>query len=569
MTQQEEIVYSLPVWTYVAKKRSLHGIKTDNEDHRQYRTYLTRRLKKLRVKTDTKHGRGTKFNKHDYSVKVQKPLNEWKFVPHKADFLEYLLFQSERAWTYASELKTSNSVKDDSRIKIHSVKRLKKAVKYAQQLLDMTQFVKVDNSTLVEIEAYLHATRGNYAWEITESDPEQWQTALTHYSAALAIYLKLSEVAVGQEKIVYQSRCEALENMIRICKYNIGDESATIDLSTLAASKMDDVLQEKRKQQANTKIQIQIGNNQTVSIENEKMRILLVKIENLEQQITEIANSETFESRHLRLFDQLVFTFMEGEKLIQSDLQNPNLQASSIDNLKELALWINMKLVSVFVKRNVWIARNSLGEKQTNFVENKNLKPYDIVKILDTTMHRMRDSESFSSRAPYALLYFQTLRVLFLALAYYKRTKDAECHLLVQRGQELVKQLNSTKNNDSENLGLHLLPKIDTIQSELRKLAVIVRCQYAQKALNLSQQPEDVPESSKITTSTHVVQFPPAFASIACKPVFLDIAGSGIDYPEVPEEERVQATTTTTTKPTQQQTPTTPQTEKKGWFGLW
>ncbi|MNF06730.1 hypothetical protein D3C80_2067400 [compost metagenome] len=77
--------------------------------------------------------------------------------------------------------------------------------------------------------------------------------------------------------------------------------------------------------------------------------------------------------------------------------------------------------------------------------------------------------------------------------------------------------------------------------------------------------PEDREEAEDASSKLRVTQFPPAFESIACKPTFFDIAGSGVEYPEVELPAKTAATTTTTTgSPAAEEEP-----KKKGWFGLW
>lgn len=467
-------------------------------------------------------------------------------------------------------------------------------------------------------------------------DLKQWQSIVQKSSQQQSSSQQLQQHVISN----YLARkYETLEAQVRYCSYQLGvtvDESMMHQMMNLVGGGQPSVMEQQQQQQMKKKkkkvdanggdddvlklVMLVDGNNSKRKelvvhldqLSDQKLKNLLkVKISDLESQVEELTSQgHAFESRHMRLFDQLVFSYMEAEKMISRELQSiatssPNVAHSPlVEELKNLGVYVNRKLVSAFVKRNIWNMRHVIGERQSMFVESMSSvdqggaatdaatnaaaatsnaasrKPYDLVKILDTTLHRMNDpAAQFATLSPYAVLYMQTLRVLFLALSYYVKSREAECQLLSLKGQQMVRELESmSADKDAEPLCLHLLPRVNVIQSEFRKLNVLVRAKHAQHALNLSASvyvPEDEDTDASVVEGGNkyqVTQFPPAYESIACKPTFFDIAANGIEYPEAPLSAATGEASAAATTTKQQATPTTPAEEepkKKGWFGLW
>jgi signal recognition particle subunit SRP68 len=71
-------------------------------------------------------------------------------------YLHLLLFQSERAWAYAMELKRDSS--GESRKHHHVVKRLRRAAQYASQLSETAEKHSTEKRAQldVKVDRYLH-----------------------------------------------------------------------------------------------------------------------------------------------------------------------------------------------------------------------------------------------------------------------------------------------------------------------------------------------------------------------------------------------------------------------------
>lgn len=92
-----------------------------------------------------------------------------------------MLFQAERAWGYAMEIKALSVALDDTRKQQHYMSRLKKAAKTAGELeaLCSTKAGKVDVRSTLDAQAYSALMSGYVLFEA-----QQWQGALEKFSAA-------------------------------------------------------------------------------------------------------------------------------------------------------------------------------------------------------------------------------------------------------------------------------------------------------------------------------------------------------------------------------------------------
>lgn len=100
---------------------------------------------------------------------------------HLIRYLHLLLFQAERAWGYAMEIKGLSVALDDPRKQIHYKGRLRKAAKFAEQLESICSATtgKVDVRTALDAQAYSALMSGYVLFEA-----QQWQGALEKFSAA-------------------------------------------------------------------------------------------------------------------------------------------------------------------------------------------------------------------------------------------------------------------------------------------------------------------------------------------------------------------------------------------------
>ena len=226
----------LPVLKEVKNAQGQHGLK--HGDYQRYRAYCTRRIKRLRKSLDftqivSRHKQVFKQKKATPALIVEAPKNK--------DPLRYLhvsLMYAERCWAFAMALKQESNT--EHRKKFHLVRKLRKAVMYANDLLSLCndEDVQCDTRTKLEAQAYCSYIFGLYFFET-----DKWRKASDSLQKAQTIYVKLCEAIKDPEVLqMYQQRVDEIKPTLRFCAFNLGEQSGQDILDNLGERGDDDYL---------------------------------------------------------------------------------------------------------------------------------------------------------------------------------------------------------------------------------------------------------------------------------------------------------------------------------------
>ena len=208
-------VLSHQVLKVIKEAQQQHGLR--HMDYQRYRAYCSRRLHRLRKTLHMVCGNQKRFQKRDITID--------ELVDGK--LLLIPLFQCERAWSYAMQLK--QEANSDPRKKFHLLNRLRKAAKVAQHLDTLSQSAKCDARTKLESQGYANLINGQLCFE-----GQKWQESLNYFNISKRIYEKLAAALHGDDaQTLYALKVEEIVPNIRYCNYNLGDESAKKDLMDL------------------------------------------------------------------------------------------------------------------------------------------------------------------------------------------------------------------------------------------------------------------------------------------------------------------------------------------------
>lgn len=215
----------LRVYEYVRDAQLQHGLKYD--DHRQYRSYCSRRIYRVRrslnkhqgiaPSSKARHQRGRKL----MDVTTAMVLEAGEKVPEYAERMLIIpLFLAERAWSYAMQLK--QEVAECPRRRFHLVRRLYKAAQHA------TRFEKLCHDpdspcterTKKEATAYAAYMNGLYKME-----RENWAEAKEHFYNCLMLYTALSLSATKDSAVKqYRLRVDELRASLKYCTFTLGEK---------------------------------------------------------------------------------------------------------------------------------------------------------------------------------------------------------------------------------------------------------------------------------------------------------------------------------------------------------
>ena len=167
---------SLNVLELIKSSQAANGLR--HNDHQRYRRYCTRRLRRIRKTINFTYGRGKTFVKREVDADDCAD----------ARYLLILLYNGERAWSYAMQLRDDMADGDNSRIKFSLMRRLIRAAEHAEKFSAVCH-KRADARTCLEAEAYAAHMAGTLGLE-----KEEWETALAKFSTASDIYAQLAKV---------------------------------------------------------------------------------------------------------------------------------------------------------------------------------------------------------------------------------------------------------------------------------------------------------------------------------------------------------------------------------------
>ena len=147
----------------IKESQQQHGLR--HLDYQRYRSYCTRRIRRLRKTLHFVCGNTRRYQKRDL---VPEILTDSKF-------LLIPLFQAERAWSYAMQLKQEAST--EQRKKFRLLNRLKKAVRFAKELEKLSETIKCDARTKLEAQGYANLMNGQLHFEY-----QKWNESLNFFN---------------------------------------------------------------------------------------------------------------------------------------------------------------------------------------------------------------------------------------------------------------------------------------------------------------------------------------------------------------------------------------------------
>lgn len=195
---------NLEVFRTVEYFQQNNGVSFD--DYERYRRFLTRKLQRVRknkqIKFTTKMGGKNKVTKLRDVLEETRKDEKLKITPLH---LHLYLLQSERAWSFAMQLKqdiqndgVSNGVR-----RRHLVSRLKKSSFWAKKLVEVCKLVGNENS-IKESEAYEAVMTGTYLVETADL-----VQAFEYFSRATKLFVDLIAAKPKQAELLNRRKLNA------------------------------------------------------------------------------------------------------------------------------------------------------------------------------------------------------------------------------------------------------------------------------------------------------------------------------------------------------------------------
>ncbi|CAH8601954.1 unnamed protein product [Dicrocoelium dendriticum] len=260
----------LSVLALVKSAQQQHGLR--HGDYQRYRQYVSRKLRRMRKSLHFQQGTRSK-------VTPKKLTSDIVTDPR---FITLRVFEIERSWAYAMQLKAESNT--ELRKRFQMISRLRKAVLRGNQLTDLAaELPMLDAKTKLEIQAYVQWVRGTLSFEL-----QDWIKAKEFLESMQAIYTCLIQTIEEDARAIYTARVADILPQIHYCAYNIGDKSAASDLQRMRAEattnfgglaelQLDELLTQARASQAGQVTSVEwLGRSIPIKSEKAKMAVLAV-----------------------------------------------------------------------------------------------------------------------------------------------------------------------------------------------------------------------------------------------------------------------------------------------------
>ncbi|KAJ7549597.1 hypothetical protein O6H91_07G059500 [Diphasiastrum complanatum] len=545
--------YGFNLLHLIKTAQAQHGLK--HGDYKRYRGYCTARLRRLYKSLKFTHGRG-KY--------VPKPILEATVTSVR--FLHVVLYSAERAWSSAMEIKqTPNGANSHQRA--HLIRRLSKAAKWGD-LLERLCSEKADPRTALEAAAYASYMRGNLLLEREAN----WENALRKFKNARAVYEELGKYGDVENQVLCRQRVEELDPSIRYCLYKMGrsnmKESELLDLSTqegpgldLLQGKLEAVMAEARLQQAVSLTELEwLGHK--FPVKNEKTRVCILK------------------DKKFTFYDKIFMAYQDAKRHIRDDLVTAGGAEDMREDLIGLDKAVSCILLQRTIERNsllVSLAKNRLRHQQGLSDERteKPTKPEELVRLYDLLIQNITDLSDLATsgrerridESSYAVelaarrLAFQAERCFYLAQSYSAAGKFAEAYVLfhsarghadsaLQSQQQLqvsdkglVKELRELSEQcRAQSCLVHAwaLNKAEKAEEKLQKGVASLSLKHESSRKEDVKYLLDYLDKYEAAISVagskeppRIVQVPPPFTTVPCRPIVLDTALNAIDFPSL------------------------------------
>jgi signal recognition particle subunit SRP68 len=548
---------SLCILEVVKTAQAQNGLR--HNDHQRYRQYCTRRLRRVRKSVKFTYGKGRQF--------VHKEVTAEKIEGERHLYIP--LMNAERSWAYAMHLKHEITESDNSRLKYTMMKKLIKAAAHSKQLSDLCT-ARGDNRTVLEAEAYAAAMAGYLLLE-----KEDWKEALENFLAASNIYEELGKLGSVEQQDLFEQQVTEIKPNIRYCKYNLdlqGDGATSADLvqmargNTMLQSKLDSVMEASRKQQAEA-MQTVDWRGEKLTVRDEEIRVLLLKAQEKTAELDQCDDGEK-EGCYLEIFsayDDVMRAVLSEQGKMEKMKSGQKVEAQK-QELVQLEAYVTHHKTTQLVGRNMMMVadltkklekQQAAGNAGNAATGRRPLRPDDLVHMYETLLNNLEElSELPGAEEDEAQMekwelqkgVYRAMRVFYIAETYAGLSKWAEAMLLYDRAAELAEQ-------DDDPALQELANKVTAGKNRVHGRGFLEQT-AAPKAADAEKEEESTtssPRKSKATKplsktlkerlSTYdagdpgeqhkLVDFPPAFKPVPCKPLLFDSASNFLQFPNL------------------------------------
>jgi len=442
------------------------------------------------------------------------------------------------------------------------INRLRKARKYGEQLDSLcADSEKVDARTKLETKAYHCWLTGTLHFETGK-----WAEAQAMLTQARTIYESLSQAVGEEEGNLFRQKMDEITAPLRYCAYNSGDASRA-DLIALRGEgvggqggDLDSLISQTREEQAATLQDIE-WRGRKMAVKHEKVRMFLLSYQESEQELTKVDQSEA----KVGVYESLLLDCKDGLQALRDDLlEDPEFRNRQQSGEGKVNSQHFLYTYLQYIRHNITLNRNTVllqgmrdqldkGEKPAE--GKKTVKAQDIVRMYENmiqnlgeipTLAGLEEDESLAASIKSKMTFYKAFRSYYIAQAFIASQKWGEAMAVFQRSLQYLAQAKADTSLEKDLLGE--LARLETaiegrqfvahansiLETEMAtdKMAglELTTAKTVPLVDRLDQYYED---PDLVKGKPNLVNFPPEFSAIPCKPLFYDVALYHVEMPSL------------------------------------
>ncbi|OCH84768.1 hypothetical protein OBBRIDRAFT_798811 [Obba rivulosa] len=385
------------------EQRNAYGLRYN--DYERYRKHCANRTHRLRSSLKMTHGKGREFKK----------LPPLKLEAIKDGYLQLLLFEAERAWTYGKELLTQSieasandktETSNTSSLRRHAIGRMRRAVHWATQLLSHCQALYADSrlsaEALTQATVYTLILNGSLLYHRASNED-----GLTQLSVARNLLDELAAKATtSREQALAVAFADEISPQIRFCAHQLRYErSYEVDaiVADVAPKHRNDIVEGcdallanlgkegEGSAQERKKLAPLVWEGEPVPVRNPELVDVLLRVQDAEQKLKEAEKPEkvsaeaapegpkkkgtvsrgTRSKRGVAAYDAILLALSEAEDVARKLVEAEQLNRSSLDrvapgqrDIQFVHAFIVYQLLSRRIQRDLLLISTLLHQSQ-------------------------------------------------------------------------------------------------------------------------------------------------------------------------------------------------------------
>ncbi|KAH8556197.1 hypothetical protein BGW37DRAFT_471473 [Umbelopsis sp. PMI_123] len=550
---KEHPALDLDVLNVTNESRQTYGLR--HQDYERYRQYCSQHLRRLRqVLGQTQSSASKPYQKKELPDEITD-----------SRYLHLLLFQSERAWAYAMELKREST--SESRKHHHVVKRFRRAALYASQLSEVAEKHSAESRTQLDVKAYSSLMNGYLKME-----EQKWQVALDHYAAARTIYETLAKASNAHQETLCHSTIDEIDPSIRFCAHMLRSSGGTSQhdindivsaMGNKSAPGMDlleaqlaEVAAQSRQKRAQEMTSIS-WRHKTVELRNAELAVSILKAQ-------ETAQGES--GSEVDRFDEVLSAWAEAEKAAKNAIKEDEEATAKVKSSKSAETTENLGFCYTYAAYNLYARSIQRNLSLAKAIVKEGGRSQDIVKLYDDILKNVdsigelpsvQHDHIFEQEVEIQSNYFKSWRCIHVADAYSDLGRYAETLGLsdlafnyISQARASLQQIAPQNDDGLINITEKELQEVEqTIRGRKCKAHAAWYLEQGDQTQDASRNLEEMdldevdevalikrldsyPASMTAKRLPHLIDFPPTFQPIPMKPMLFDLALNHVEYPE-------------------------------------